>query len=106
MIGSHNTSCSHRHKSFSYHNHLWLQLDPCDEAGPKPFRTPDVWLNDPRFKPFVQQTWHSMGGLSLPAKLKALKEPIRAWNINHFGNIQIRISKLEKEIENIDSWGT
>lgn len=92
-------------KSFSDHNPLWLQLDPCKEIRPKPFRSLDALLADPRFKPLIQHAWNSMGSLSLLAKLRALKGPIKSWIINHFRHLQTIISKLENEIDNLDSLG-
>lgn len=73
--------------------------------GPKPFRTLDVWLKDPSFKPMVKAQWFGMGNVSLPTKLKGFKDPIRSWNRDHFGHIDSKIKQIEKYIDAIDCQG-
>lgn len=51
-------------KSFSNHNPLCLQLDPCDFFRPRPFSSMIVWLNDSMFKPMIEGEWRSLGGIS------------------------------------------
>lgn len=72
---------------------------------PKPFRSLDVWLTDPRFKPFLKDVWDQLGGASLPTKLKGLKCAIKKWNKSQFDHIETKVTLLEKEMDMLDSKG-
>ncbi|XP_068504281.1 uncharacterized protein [Phaseolus vulgaris] len=57
-------------------------------------RSLDVWKKDGRFKDFVRTKWESYevqgcGIFVFKEKLKKLKEDLKVWNIESFGNINL-----------------
>ena len=51
----------------------------------------------------VKGEWKRLGDGDLSRKLKMLKCPIKKWNFEVFGNINLSISKLEEELDKIDN---
>lgn len=75
--------------------------------GPKPFRFINAWTSHPQFKNFVESTWKSYqvqgwGGFVIKEKLKLLKEDLKKWNHEVFGNIDKKIGELKNEIRDLD----
>jgi len=70
--------------------------------GPSPFRTLDVWLEEPKFLTIFKQEWIQLTALIFEQKLKAMKRPLRKWNHEVFGNIDTKISAYQKELERMD----
>lgn len=76
--------------------------------GPKPFRFNNCWLSHPGFCLLVEgsllgfnvDSWKAFG---LKEKLKNLKNDIRRWNIEVFGNIDHNIKIMEGEINSPDA---
>lgn len=71
--------------------------------GPKPFRFLNIWTSHPGFKELVHNCW-GQGGLEgwgcfvFLEKLKRLKEALRIWNREVFGDVDKKISNLREEL--------
>ena len=72
-----------------------LLTDPCEWKPPKPFWFEQMWLIDPTFHSFIQDSWKASelipsasSSLSrFPRRLEALIANIHSWNKTHFGNL-------------------
>lgn len=93
-------------RSFSDHNPLLLSLEKIENWGPKPFRCFDVWFSNPEFKSFVHKEWEDLPNLNLVNKMKALKEPIKSWSKEKFGEIDNYISRLENALHDLQKLGS
>eukprot|EP00253_Pinus_taeda_P027174 PITA_27174 len=73
----------------------------------RPFRFEAFWLSHPEFKDFIQATWKKCNPTAptkmerFQKKLKMLKEEIKQWNKNTFGNILREKEILIQEIKKI-----
>ncbi|GKV06313.1 hypothetical protein SLEP1_g18214 [Rubroshorea leprosula] len=75
--------------------------------GPKPFRVLDAWLLHPDFKKIIEEKWKAMevdgfAGYKCKQKLKGLKEFLKGWNRNVFGDMEAQYEQALKQIEQID----
>jgi len=70
--------------------------------GPCPFRTLDSWLEEPKFMELFRKEWLQLSQLSLEQKLKAMKKPLRKWNKEVFGIIDIKLKSLQTELSKLD----
>lgn len=75
--------------------------------GPKPFRSLDCWFEHQNFASFVDEQWkstHFEGSASfiLKEKLKALKNSLKVWNNEIFGQLDSKIKDKRREVEMID----
>ncbi|GKV26308.1 hypothetical protein SLEP1_g35639 [Rubroshorea leprosula] len=75
--------------------------------GPRPFRVLDAWKQHPDFKKAVEDKWREMAvegyaGYKCQQKLKLLKEFLRGWNKEVFGNMEAQYVQAVKKIEQID----
>jgi len=70
--------------------------------GPSPFRTLDVWLEEPKFLAIFKQEWVQLSAMTFEQKLREMKKPLRKWNREVFGNIDTKISAYQKELEKMD----
>jgi len=71
--------------------------------GRRPFKFENMWLKEEGFVGLVKQWWdsYSFQGLSsfvLACKLKALKQDLKKWNDEVFGNIEQNKRKLTEGI--------
>lgn len=78
--------------------------------GLKPFRVLDCWFQDKKFRKVVCDWWtsHSItdwGGYMLKEKIKGLKQILKVQNKEHFKDIQKKISRIESEINSLESDG-
>ncbi|XP_068492295.1 uncharacterized protein [Phaseolus vulgaris] len=85
--------------------------------GPRPFRTIDAWLTERGFSEMVKNNWnsYSVQGNALvrfKEKLKCLKEDLKVWNMDVFGNINtmervrrwelvIRMKEIDKKLDSL-----
>eukprot|EP00253_Pinus_taeda_P024539 PITA_24539 len=80
----------------------WSRPSNCSN---RPFRFEAFWLLDTKFKEVVNQAWKSFippAGAKMyqfQQKLKHLKQTLKIWNRNHFGNIQESRQKLEQQMK-------
>lgn len=70
--------------------------------GPRPFRALDVWFSNPNFVKLVEGEWKTLANMPLYSKLKSLKNPIKKWNKEVFGDIDRKVELLEHEIKVLD----
>lgn len=93
-------------RTVSDHCAIILQTYQTD-WGPKPFRFINAWMSNPQFLEVVQASWRE-GGIEgwgcfvFMEKLKRLKEALKIWNREHFGNMETKIRLLKEEIQLLD----
>ena len=80
-------------------NFAWHQ-----DFGPCPFKFLDVWLEDEVCIQIIQQSWEQPvcdeGDMSFRwfLKLNQLKQALRVWNRDHFGNIFYKVKEAENRL--------
>lgn len=94
-------------RDFSDHCPILLRAKTVD-WGPKPFRVLDCWLKDKTFQNVVKETWKNTqprgwGGISLKAKIKTLKQRLKQWNKDHYGDTLKRVQQIQKELNNLEA---
>ncbi|KAL8544625.1 hypothetical protein ACS0TY_005015 [Phlomoides rotata] len=72
--------------------------------GPRPFRFINVWVKHPKFKDFFESKWssyqvHGWTAFRLKEKLKCLRNDLKVWNKEVFGEIDKNITDRQREIE-------
>ncbi|GLU06807.1 hypothetical protein SLE2022_238000 [Rubroshorea leprosula] len=75
--------------------------------GPRPFRVLDAWQQHPEFKNVVEEKWSEMevegfAGYKCQQKLKLLKEFLKGWNKEVFGNMDALYGQAVKKVEQVD----
>ncbi|GLT99814.1 hypothetical protein SLE2022_172280 [Rubroshorea leprosula] len=75
--------------------------------GPKPFRVLDAWQQHPQFKKVVEEKWKELAeegyaGYRCKQKLKRLKEFLKGWNKEVFGNMEAQFQSLANGVEQVD----
>ncbi|GKV51081.1 hypothetical protein SLEP1_g57759 [Rubroshorea leprosula] len=75
--------------------------------GPRPFRVLDAWQQHPEFKKVVEEKWSEMevegfAGYKCQQKLKLLKEFLKGWNKEVFGNMEALYGQAVKKVEQVD----
>ncbi|GKV02020.1 hypothetical protein SLEP1_g14507 [Rubroshorea leprosula] len=75
--------------------------------GPRPFRVLDAWQQHPDFKNAVEGKWRGMevegyAGYRCKQKLKMLKEFLKGWNRDVFGDMEAQFEMATVLVEKID----
>ncbi|GLT87099.1 hypothetical protein SLE2022_051990 [Rubroshorea leprosula] len=75
--------------------------------GPRPFRVLDAWQLHPNFKKVIEQKWSAMeveefAGYKCKQKLKKLKEFLKGWNQDEFGDMEAQYEQAVKKVELVD----
>ncbi|GLT31256.1 hypothetical protein SLA2020_342000 [Shorea laevis] len=75
--------------------------------GPRPFRVLDAWLLHPDFKKIIKEKWSEMevdgfAGYKCKQKLKGLKEFLKDWNRDVFGDMEAQYEQAVKQVEQVD----
>ena len=78
-------------RNFSDHCPILLS-SKCVDWGPKPFRILDCWLLDNSFKKTVQ----------VKEKIKRLKERLKVWNREQFGDTFKKYKKIEEDLNKLE----
>ena len=86
--------------SLSDHVALLVKSDEVS-WGPKPFRSIDAWFSHAGFLKLVEDEWKKCDGTEFMEKLTRLKQPLKNWNRDVFGNIDQNIKVLEREIDDV-----
>lgn len=81
-------------RKHSDHKPLILKCSE-DNWGPKPFKFFNCLLEDKMFQSHLRQICEVRSLVDLGAKLKKIKEKVRAWNRSIFGNINDKITSAE-----------
>ena len=94
-------------RNFSDHYPILLRSKNVD-WGPKPFRIMDCWLSDISFKKTVEESWKSnqqkgWGGYVLKEKIKALKNRLKVWNREQFGDTFKKYTKIQEELNKMEA---
>ena len=94
-------------RNFSDHYPVLFKSKNVD-WGAKPFRVLDCWLKDKSFGKIVKECWtqtqlSGWGGLALKEKIKCLKERLKSWNKEQFGDTFKRVQQLEAELNKLES---
>eukprot|EP00253_Pinus_taeda_P019250 PITA_19250 len=91
----------------SDHWPIMLQWTRPGKQCNRPFRYEAFWSNHPNFKEVVQTAWRTFTPpegakmYKFQQKLRHLKQVLKAWNKNHFGNITESRQKLEQEMSTL-----
>ena len=80
------------------------------QRGRRSFRFKNMWLKDEGFFERVRSWWDSyniLGALSfiLANKLKLLKNDLKKWNVEVFGNVEDCVRKLWQELSDLEMIG-
>ncbi|XP_050209730.1 uncharacterized protein LOC126660308 [Mercurialis annua] len=85
---------------------LWLNLS-LSTLGPKPFKSINAWWSNSSFHEFVANSWRdisaSPGIDGLASKLRLLRQLIKTWNVNCFGNLNTRYEETQTSIDNLET---
>ena len=92
------TNCLTLPRLVSDHNPLQNIANKAVLAGPRPFRFHSMWLQHGSFQEVVFSCWNNTMVTGCPmfvvlAKLRALKECLKHWNQNVFGDIHSKVEK-------------
>lgn len=82
----------------SDHIPIILNFELVQKWGARPFRSLDIWIRDTRFKNLIMEEWEKLADKPINHKLKVLKAPIKKWNKESFGNVDVRIKKLQAKM--------
>ena len=84
-------------------DHFPILLEGGMKRGPSPFRFENMWLEEEGFKDKMKTWWGSLNftGTSnfiLDAKLRALKDILKAWNKEVFGLIETKKGEALRQV--------
>jgi hypothetical protein len=92
-----------------YFDHFPILLD-CAHTSVRirPFKFENMWLKADGFMGLVKQLWdsysfHGTPSFVLACKLKALKQNLKTWNAEVFGNVERNKRKLFEELQAFDT---
>lgn len=92
-----------------YSDHAPMLIEENSEwnGGPSPFKFQTMWLEHPNFLDFVRYKWDYTASssplLNLCLKLKGLKQNLKWWNKNEFGDINLKHGTLLNELSAIET---
>ncbi|XP_050211903.1 uncharacterized protein LOC126662059 [Mercurialis annua] len=94
-------------RGLSDHVPLLFQSKSKFDWGPKPFRSMDIWWDHPEFSSFVGSSWELIfaadSSLPLVRRLKHLRERIKTWNLEVFGDQNKKHADLIAEASQLDN---
>ncbi|GLT40917.1 hypothetical protein SLA2020_150140 [Shorea laevis] len=93
-------------RTISNHCAIVLKTRTTDR-GPRPFRVLDAWQLHPDFKKVIEEKWNAMevkgfAGYKCKQKLKGLKEFLKGWNREIFGDMEAQYEQAIKKVEHVD----
>ncbi|XP_058215782.1 uncharacterized protein LOC131326892 [Rhododendron vialii] len=94
------------HRPISDHCLIVLTNDERD-WGPRPFRFMDIWLSNPRCMANAEETWENTvvngwAGFQILRKLRAIKDKLKVWNKEEFGDVNSALLVTETELQHLD----
>ncbi|KAH9750359.1 hypothetical protein KPL71_013846 [Citrus sinensis] len=93
---------THLNRTTLDHSPLLFSCDKDATKGPPRFKFLHTWLRHPGFFDVVTQSWDSpvvgFGMRAFQQKLVRLKNCLKAWNKEVFGNVFDRVKEAEKDI--------
>lgn len=81
--------------------------DDSKDWGPKPFKFMDIWLSNPKCMTLAKETWNEVqvvgwAGFILVQKLKAIKDRLKIWNKEEFGDVNSALQDNEAKLHQLD----
>ncbi|XP_050217339.1 uncharacterized protein LOC126668170 [Mercurialis annua] len=92
-------------KTFSDHVPLLFSSEVAMDWGPKPFKSINAWCEHSEFYSFIELSWCDLFANpqnSLVFKLKELRKRIRSWNKSVFGDLNLKSSNIQRDIEALE----
>ncbi|XP_058181333.1 uncharacterized protein LOC131299773 [Rhododendron vialii] len=94
------------HRPISDHCPILL-IDDGRDWGPRPFKFMDIWLSNPRCIAIAKETWENtqVGGWAghiILQKFRAIRNKLKVWNKEEFGDINTALQKKETELHQFD----
>ncbi|KAF7822906.1 reverse transcriptase [Senna tora] len=90
----------HLPQVYSDHNPIMLVSNPrSDQVPDRPFRCEQIWLNHPSFQNLIHNSWTHHN--SVTEALNVLKEILKMWNRDAFGNVFHKKNVLIKRLQGI-----
>lgn len=89
-------------------DHCPIELDTTKlRWGPCPFRFDNSWLNHPHLKEKFKEWWkqeefQGWEGFKLMKKLKFIKEKVKLWSKEEFGDLEKTKEELEAKLKGLD----
>ncbi|XP_058180157.1 uncharacterized protein LOC131298697 [Rhododendron vialii] len=82
-------------------------LDDDRDWGPRSFRFLDIWLSNPNCMRIAKETWEEVqingwAGFIFLQKLKAIKDKLRVWNKEEFGDLNCALQECEAALHQLD----
>lgn len=82
-------------------------LDDGRDWGPKPFKFMDIWLSNPSCMRLAKATWNECQvnggvGFMILQKLKAVKDKLKVWNKEVFGDVTLALQKAETDLHQFE----
>lgn len=65
----------------------------------------NAWLDRQDFKILVGDEWKKLSKFHVSQKLKLIKAPNKVWNREKFGSIELKIKRVEEEVNKIEKRG-
>ncbi|KAK4410283.1 hypothetical protein Sango_0101300 [Sesamum angolense] len=85
------TRVSHLPRRLSDHHPLLISATRTEDKVPSSFRFQHMWIMHPNFQEMIKQSWgaliHGYGMYRLQQKLYRLKDHLKQWNRDIFGNV-------------------
>lgn len=92
----------HLSRTLSDHAQLLVTYKDSLLREPRPFRYQHMWASHPTFKQMVKTCWdqplYATPLCALVGKLKRLKQELKKWNKEVFGNLFSNISAAEENV--------
>ncbi|XP_028096430.1 uncharacterized protein LOC114296321 [Camellia sinensis] len=75
--------------------------------GPKPFKFLNAWVLHPSFLKEVENVWvgtqvEGWAGFRIMVKLRTLKQALKIWNVEVFGQVESKLKAAEAELHSWD----
>lgn len=69
----------------------------------------DIWLSNPNCLKIAKETWeevqvHDWAGFVIVQKLRAVKDRLKVWNKEVFGNINCALQDTEAKLHHFDTY--
>ncbi|CAL5392116.1 unnamed protein product [Camellia sinensis] len=86
---------------------LLILMEDDRDWGPRPFRFINAWILHPQFSDFLDKIWMETtvvgwAGFILHSKLKLLREALRKWNREVFGDVPTKLKSVDEELHKLD----
>ncbi|XP_058758254.1 uncharacterized protein LOC131631478 [Vicia villosa] len=89
-------------RDVSDHCPVWLEVDK-EDWGPKPFKLNNEWFSHMDFVPFIEKEWKALdvrgrGDFVLKEKFRLIKDKMKWWNREVFGNIDLKVEEGVRDL--------